>query len=92
MPDEAPNAITSQTIGKVTRVCGGGGLGVLHRTIGLLLSCKWSYGTQNEKGRPLTNLPVETYQLAEDLEALAQLKDDAITIYHRGANAETTET
>ena len=39
-------------------------------------------GVQDAKTKKavlLTNLPVETYQLAKDLVALAQLKDEAIT-------------
>ena len=41
----------------------------------------------------LTNLRVETYQLAKDLVAPAQLKDDSITyLCHCTTNAGTTQT
>ncbi|PFX34143.1 hypothetical protein AWC38_SpisGene947 [Stylophora pistillata] len=79
MLDEAPSANMSQAIGKVTKFVVAGGLRVLHRTTGFYFLANGIQEPKTMKAVLLMNLLAETYQLAKDLVAPAQLKDDTIT-------------
>ena len=78
MPDDAPNINTSQTIGKVKYVAGTDWESYLEQLDFYFLANKVPEAKTKKAGL-LTNLPVETHQLAKDLVAPAQLRDDAIT-------------
>ena len=90
MPDEAPNANTSQTFGKVTKYVVGTDWESYTEQLDFYFRANGVKEPKTKKAVLLMNLPVETYQLAKDLVAPAQLKD--YLRYHREANAETTET
>ena len=78
MPDEAPNTInTSQAIGKVTKVVVGADWESYTKQLDFYFLANGVKEPKIKKAVLLINLPVETYQLAKDLVAPAQLKDDA---------------
>ena len=74
MPDEAP-----KTIGKVTKYVVGMDWESYTEQLDFYFLANGVEDTKKKKAVLLTNLPVETYQLAKDLVAPAQLKDEAIT-------------
>lgn len=78
MPDEAPNTInTSQAIGKVTKFVVGADWESYTKQLDFYFLANGVKEPKIKKAVLLINLPVETYQLAKDLVAPAQLKDDA---------------
>ena len=79
MPDEAPNANASQAIGKVTKFVAGADWESYTEQLDFNFLANGVKEPKAKKAVLLTNLPVETYQLAKDLVAPAQLKDDGIT-------------
>ena len=79
MPDEAPSANTSQAIGKVTKFVVGADWESYTEQLDFYFLANGIKEPKTMKAVLLTNLPVETYQLAKDLVAPTQLKDDAIT-------------
>ena len=72
MPDEAPNANASQAIGKLTKFVVGADWESYTEQLDFYFLANGVKEPKTKKAVLLTNLPVETYQLA-------QLKDDAIT-------------
>ena len=74
MPDEA-----QKTIGKVTKYVVGTDWESYTEQLDFYFLANGVEDTKTKKAVLLTNLPVETYQLAKDLVAPAQLKDEAIT-------------
>ena len=78
MPDDASNINTSQTIGKVTKYGSGTDWESYTEQLDFYFLANKVSEAKTKKAVPLTNLPVETYQLAKDLVTPAQLKDDAI--------------
>lgn len=79
MPDEAPNAIVNQAIGKVTKYVVGTDWESYTEQLDFYFLANGVNDAKTKKAVLLTNLPVETYQLAKDLVAPTQLKDDTIT-------------
>ena len=79
MLDEAPNANTSQTFGKVTKYVVGTDWESYTEQLDFYFLANGVKEPKTKKAILLTNLPVESYQLAKDLVAPAQLKDDSIT-------------
>lgn len=77
MPDEAPSANTSQAIGKVTKFVVGADWESYTEQLDFYFLANGIKEPKTMKAVLLTNLPVETYQLAKDLVAPTQLKDDA---------------
>ena len=67
MPDEAPN--TSQTIGKVTKYVVGTDWESYTKQLDFYFLANGVWDVKTKKAVLLTNLPVETYQLAKDLVA-----------------------
>ena len=93
MPDDAPNINMSQTIGKVTKYVVGTDWESYTEQLDFYFLAKKVSEAKTKKAVLLTNLPVETYQLAKDLVAPAQLKDDAINLRcHCTKNVGKTQT
>ena len=61
------------------KVCCGNGLGVLYRKMNFYFLANRVSDTQTKKAVLFRNLPIETYRLANNLVAPAQLRDDAIS-------------
>ena len=78
MPNEASNVNTSQAIGKVTKQVVGTDWELYTEQLGFYFLANGTTETKTKKAVLLTNLSVETYQLAKNLVAPTQLKDDAI--------------
>ena len=76
MPDNPP---TNQTIGKVTKYVVGTDWESYTEQLDFYFLANGVGDPKTKKAVLLTNLPAETYQLAKDLVAPAQLKDDGIT-------------
>ena len=79
MPNEASNVNTSQAIGKVTKQVVGTDWELYTEQVGFYFLANGITETKKKKAVLLTNLSVETYQLAKNLVAPTQLKDGAIT-------------
>ena len=79
MPNEASNVNTSQTIGKVTKQVVGADWELYTEQLGFYILANGIAEAKTKNAVLLTNLSVETYQLAKNLVAPTQLKDGAIT-------------
>lgn len=79
MADEAPNINTSQTIGNVTKYVVETDWGSYTEKMNFYFLANRVSDTQTKKAVLFRNLPLETYRLANNLVAPAQLRDDAIS-------------
>ena len=79
MPDNVPNINTSQTVGNVIKYVVGTDWEIYTEELDFYFLANKVSDVKTKKAVLSTNLPAETYQLAKDLVAPAQLKDNAIT-------------
>ena len=87
MLDEAPNANTSEAIGKVTKVGVVADWESWTEELDFYFLANGVKEPKTRKAALLTNLLVETCQLAKEFSDPLQLKDGAITYDIFGANA-----